>query len=165
MPQQKEKVITSLILPSYFKYALYEIFIILNPPSFLFWNFFNTGYKGGTGLPPWKRHQKKGLGRQAEATLESVWERTQWPSDDTISSMWDLHRVRREQVVAWFQERRRAQRGGGTSKDTKQGGVSTGTSTDWDAQWDVTLDDLEDDSHGIHDNSHDGDQSSFDSDS
>ena len=94
-----------------------------------------AGYKGGPGLPPWKRFQKKGLGRQAEATLESVWMRTQWPSDDTISSMWNLHRVRREQVITWFQEKRRVERGGSPSKEKKEGNNSPGPSTDWDAEW------------------------------
>ena len=51
------------------------------------------------GTPAWKRFSKpKSLGRQAEATLEMVYSRTQWPSDDVIDSMWDLHRVRREKV-------------------------------------------------------------------
>lgn len=64
----------------------------------------------------------------------------QWPSDDTIASLWDLHRLPREKVVEWFKTRRmreqRQLRGGGGSG----GGSSTPRSSrggdDWDA-WDV----------------------------
>ena len=58
-----------------------------------------VGYLSFAGTPAWKRFNKpKSLGRQAEATLEMIYSRTQWPSDDVIDSMWDLHRVRREKV-------------------------------------------------------------------
>ncbi len=51
------------------------------------------------GVPAWKRYDRvKSLGRQAEATLEMVYSRTQWPSDDVIDSMWDLHRLRKDKV-------------------------------------------------------------------
>ena len=42
-----------------------------------------------------------------EATLELVWERTKWPSDETIDSLWDLHRVRRDVVIEWFSRKRK----------------------------------------------------------
>lgn len=95
-----------------------------------------AGYNKGNGPPPWKQFPKKGIGRQAEATLEAVWERTQWPNDETIAGLWDLHRVRREQVVEWFQNRRRKERMGESSVTAKE---KTASSTNWDAEWDGTL--------------------------
>lgn len=58
-------------------------------------------------LPPWKRyyHQKK-LSRQAEATLESIYLRTQWPNDQVIEGVWQLHKMPRQKVIDWFKERR-----------------------------------------------------------
>lgn len=76
-----------------------------------------NGQKYGPGPPPWKRYQKKTLGRQVEQTLEAVWQRTEWPNDETIASLWDLHRVRREQVIEWFQHRRRKARQGSVKKE------------------------------------------------
>lgn len=42
----------------------------------------------------------------------------QWPSDEAVSGLWELHRLPRERVVEWFQQRRRRVRfglqGGGT---------------------------------------------------
>ncbi|GAB4822358.1 hypothetical protein N2152v2_009404 [Parachlorella kessleri] len=66
------------------------------------------GQQGGQqSTPAWKRFSKpKSLGRQAEATLEMVYSRTQWPSDDVIDSMWDLHRMRRDKVIEWFKTKR-----------------------------------------------------------
>jgi hypothetical protein len=101
------------------------------------------GRENGGGIPPWKRYTKKTLGRQAEATLESVWMRTQWPSDDTIASLWNLHRLRRDQVLTWFQDKRKKERGGGggskasSSGDRSISGSDTigGPKTDWDAEW------------------------------
>jgi hypothetical protein len=108
---------------------------------------------GGGGIPPWKRYTKKTLGRQAEATLESVWMRTQWPSDDTIASLWNLHRLRRDQVLTWFQEKRKKERGGGGGSSSKAvgstvssvGTESIGAKTDWDAEWDPLEEPDEDD--------------------
>lgn len=101
---------------------------------------------GGGGIPPWKRYTKKTLGKQAEATLESVWRRTQWPSDDTIASLWNLHRLRRDQVLTWFQDKRKQERsggGGGGGTKASSGDSSNrdtdniiGSKTDWDAEWD-----------------------------
>lgn len=99
-------------------------------------------FHGGGGVPPWKLYKKKGVGRQAEATLETLWEHTQWPNDETISSMWDLHKVRRDQVIEWFQEKRRVARSGGRSGRGGPGrGVTEQTEdgTDWDAEWDVPV--------------------------
>jgi hypothetical protein len=100
------------------------------------------GGRGDGGIPPWKRYTKKTLGRQAEATLESVWMRTQWPSDDTIASLWNLHRLRRDQVLTWFQDKRKKERGGGGGQKASSGISSSssvesvGAKTDWDAEWD-----------------------------
>jgi Homeodomain len=127
-----------------------------NLPTFFLLNIAGSSYKGGGsggrgggrnsnggggGIPPWKRYTKKTLGRQAEATLESVWMRTQWPSDDTIASLWNLHRLRRDQVLTWFQDKRKKERGGGGgSKATGSASSSVvnsiGPKTDWDAEWD-----------------------------
>lgn len=103
----------------------------------------------------WRRSEGyKSLGRQAEATLESVFARTQWPSDEVVASLWDLHRLPRERVVAWFAERRRqlsarskqhpageSGRGGRASRGQYGGGAGgwgrqqQRGSTDWDAEW------------------------------
>jgi len=101
------------------------------------------GRDSGGGIPPWKRYTKKTLGRQAEATLESVWMRTQWPSDDTVASLWNLHRLRRDQVLTWFQDKRKKERGSGGGSKASSGSSSNsdmdtiaGPKTDWDAEWD-----------------------------
>ncbi|KAI3429507.1 hypothetical protein D9Q98_005596 [Chlorella vulgaris] len=63
---------------------------------------------GGSRTPVWKQYaKKKALGKQAEATLEMIFSRTQWPSDEAIGSLWELHRLPRDKVVEWFQLRRR----------------------------------------------------------
>ena len=54
---------------------------------------------GGGGIPAWKT-RSKGLGRQAEATLEMIYARTPWPTDEVVASLWDLHRLRKERVGA-----------------------------------------------------------------
>lgn len=92
-------------------------------------------------LPPWKRYakDKRIIGRQAEATLEMIFSKTEWPSDDVVSSMWDLHRLRREHVVEWFQMKRREKNGGkgpSAGKGRRQGGSSSRGTKDWDAEWD-----------------------------
>lgn len=65
-----------------------------------------------SGPPAWKRFAKKDktLGRQAEATLEMIWSKTEWLTDEHIQGMWDSHRVRKDVVVAWFAEKRRQRR-------------------------------------------------------
>jgi hypothetical protein len=62
--------------------------------------------------PAWKRYAKKDktLGRQAEATLEMIWSKTEWLTDDHIQGMWEEHRVGKEAVVAWFANKRRESR-------------------------------------------------------
>ena len=72
----------------------------------------SSGKSGGGYSAPvpgaWKQYsKKKALGRQAEATLEMIYTRTEWPSDEAVSSLWDLHRLPREKVVEWFVQRRR----------------------------------------------------------
>lgn len=52
----------------------------------------------------------KAIGKRAEATLEMIWSKTEWLTDDHIRGMWDEHRVRKDVVVAWFAERRRQSR-------------------------------------------------------
>jgi hypothetical protein len=93
-------------------------------------------------LPPWKRYaqQKKQLGRQAEKTLEMIFARTEWPNDDVVASMWDLHRMNKLDVVKWFQERRRETRGG--SRERRRGGAAPtppvaeeDADAAWDTQW------------------------------
>jgi hypothetical protein len=75
----------------------------------------------------------------------------QWPSDEAVSSLWDLHRIPREKVIEWFQTRRRQdQRRRGSGGSAAAGGVarpsspgpaarnaapSGGAATDWDAEW------------------------------
>jgi len=98
------------------------------------------------GPPPWKRfqNQKKSVGRLAEATLESVWARTEWPSDEVISSLWDLHRIRREQVIEWFQQKRRGSRGVSQTVGSEKSGTrledkdnAENAEKDWDTEWDA----------------------------
>jgi len=62
--------------------------------------------------PAWKRYAKKdkSLGRQAEATLEMIWSKTEWLTDEHIRGMWEEHRVRKDVVVAWFSEKRKESR-------------------------------------------------------
>lgn len=64
------------------------------------------------GPPAWKRYAKKdkALGRQAEATLEMIWSKTEWLTDEHIQGMWDAHRVRKEVVIEWFAKRRKESR-------------------------------------------------------
>ena len=66
----------------------------------------------GGGQPAWKRYAKKdkALGKRAEATLEMIWSKTAWLTDEHIQGMWDEHRVRKEVVVAWFADKRRESR-------------------------------------------------------
>jgi hypothetical protein len=81
------------------------------------------------GPPAWKvraRTAERKLGRQAEATLEMLWTRTEWPSDDVIQSMWDLHRVRRDVVIDWFKARRSVMRRGGGKGGGGEGGAGEG---------------------------------------
>ena len=64
------------------------------------------------GPPAWKRYAKKdkGLGRQAEATLEMIWSKTEWLTEEHIQGMWDVHRVRKDVVIEWFANKRKQSR-------------------------------------------------------
>ncbi|KAL4427724.1 hypothetical protein ABPG75_001813 [Micractinium tetrahymenae] len=102
------------------------------------------GGRGSDGAPAWRSYpKKKALGRQAEATLEMIFNRTQWPSDDTIASLWDLHRLPREKVVEWFKKRRMQEQqqlrgGGGGGGGAKPRGSRGGNEWDaWDPQDDL----------------------------
>jgi hypothetical protein len=90
------------------------------------------------GPPAWKvraRSAERKLGRQAETTLEMLWTRTEWPSDDVIQSMWDLHRVRRDVVIDWFKARRSiVRRGGGGKGGGGEGGGEGGTDAGGEAR-------------------------------
>eukprot|EP00887_Chlorella_sp_A99_P003108 scaffold9.g3108.t1 len=109
---------------------------------------------GGGGPPPWRRAARdKPLGRQAEATLEMVYSKTAWPSDEVVANLWELHRIPRERVVEWFSQRRkrataaavRRKAGNGGSDGGKGSGGRSGgrrpgqarpaAKTDWDAEW------------------------------
>eukprot|EP00889_Picochlorum_renovo_P006264 jgi/Picre1/33294/NNA_008618.t1 len=52
----------------------------------------------------------KALGKQAEATLEMIWSKTEWLTEEHIQGMWDNHRVRRDVVIDWFMKKRRTSR-------------------------------------------------------
>ncbi|EFN59681.1 hypothetical protein CHLNCDRAFT_133200 [Chlorella variabilis] len=98
------------------------------------------GSYGPGGTPAWKHyHKKKALGRQAEATLEMIFTRTQWPSDEAVSSLWDLHRLPREKALDWFKQRRRQEqqqlRGGVGKRAAKEAGAEE--STRWAAESDA----------------------------
>ena len=58
---------------------------------------------GDPSQPAWKRYGKRGktMGKQAEATLEMVYERDRWPSDDVVTGLWELHRIPRDKVRPW----------------------------------------------------------------
>lgn len=64
------------------------------------------------GPPAWKRYAKKdkSLGRQAEATLEMIWSKTEWLTEEHIQGMWDAHRVRKDVVIEWFAQKRKESR-------------------------------------------------------
>ena len=69
----------------------------------------SSGQPQQQGPPAWKRYAKKdkALGRQAEATLEMIWSKTEWLTDEHIQGMWDAHRVRKDVVIEWFANKRR----------------------------------------------------------
>lgn len=71
------------------------------------------------GPPAWKRYAKKdkALGRQAEATLEMIWSKTEWLTEEHIQGMWDVHRVRKEVVIEWFANKRKQTRKKQPAKD------------------------------------------------
>jgi uncharacterized membrane protein YgcG len=60
------------------------------------------------GTPFWKTFRKPRLGRDQKDTLEGVYAVSRFPTDDVIDSMFELVRLRRDQVIAWFRERRTA---------------------------------------------------------
>lgn len=94
-------------------------------------------------MPVWKRF-KKGIGKQAEATLETLWSRTEWLTEEHIQGMWDMHRVRREQVIEWYAQRRRESR-----RQKKQGQEKSGDGDLALRYFDDDGQDEQDDHHGI----------------
>lgn len=56
---------------------------------------------------------RKRINRTVENTLEMVYERQQWPTDEVLRSLWDLHKVPRHDLLAWFEQRRRQDGGKG----------------------------------------------------
>ncbi|KAI8106852.1 hypothetical protein M9434_001506 [Picochlorum sp. BPE23] len=68
--------------------------------------------RDSTGPPAWKQYARKdkALGKQAEATLEMIWSKTEWLTEEHIQGMWDNHRVRRDVVIDWFMKKRRTSR-------------------------------------------------------
>ena len=65
--------------------------------------------RDSAGPPAWKQYARKdkALGKQAEATLEMIWSKTEWLTEEHIQGMWDNHRVRRDVVIDWFMKKRR----------------------------------------------------------
>eukprot|EP00884_Botryococcus_braunii_P021713 jgi/Botrbrau1/8225/Bobra.0392s0021.1 len=62
--------------------------------------------------PDWARTPaNKKLSAEVLATLEMVYQQSQYPSDEILKSLWDLHRLPRRRLVDWFAERRRRDRG------------------------------------------------------
>ncbi|CAG9464268.1 unnamed protein product [Pedinophyceae sp. YPF-701] len=51
---------------------------------------------------------RKRINPTIERTLETVYEKTSRPSDEILRSLWDLHKVPRQDVIAWFEARREA---------------------------------------------------------
>ena len=70
--------------------------------------------RDSAGPPAWKQYARKdkALGKQAEATLEMIWSKTEWLTEEHIQGMWDNHRVRRDVVIDWFMKKRRESRKG-----------------------------------------------------
>ena len=83
----------------------------------------------------------------------------QWPSDEAIEGLWELHRLPQKQVVEWFRAKRQQEDalrkrggsnpGGGAGGKARPAapaaaaaeGASSSSSggrsdTDWDAEWD-----------------------------
>lgn len=64
-------------------------------------------------MADWREQQGKRrtkLSKAAVATMERVFELTQWPAAETIRSLYDLHRITRRQALEWFEERRREEK-------------------------------------------------------
>jgi hypothetical protein len=73
----------------------------------------------------------------------------QWPSDEAIEGLWELHRLPQKQVVEWFRAKRQQEdalrkRGGKVRPAVPAASAAEGASssssgrsdTDWDAKWD-----------------------------
>jgi hypothetical protein len=87
---------------------------------------------GPEHVPFWKRQQlQRGtkITRQAESTLEMVFSKTRWPSDEVVESMYELHKLRKDVVVGWFRSRREEEKGLGRGGG---GGRSSGGDRDED---------------------------------
>lgn len=82
--------------------------------------------------PPWRNDGSKRLGKQAEATLESIYSRTRWPDDKVIEGIWDLHKIPKTKVIEWFRSRRSLESG---TSSIKEKVVPKESGTDWDADW------------------------------
>lgn len=60
------------------------------------------------GVAFWKTFRKTRLGRDQRDTLEMVYAQTRFPNDQIIDGMYDAVRLQRDEVIAWFRERRTA---------------------------------------------------------
>lgn len=49
---------------------------------------------------------KSRMTRTAEMTLEKIYKKDRFPSDDVLESIWELHKIPRAEAVAWFRARR-----------------------------------------------------------
>ena len=68
------------------------------------------------------------LKKDAERTLEMVYENDPFPSDEVLEGIYELHRLPRRESLAWFQQRREADGVQGGKRDRRQGDV------DWSAR-------------------------------
>ncbi|GFH18165.1 uncharacterized protein HaLaN_14920 [Haematococcus lacustris] len=50
--------------------------------------------------------RNKRLPADALRTLEAIYERTPFPSNEVVKGMWDLHRINRDTALTWFKSRR-----------------------------------------------------------
>lgn len=66
--------------------------------------------KGGGFIPYQVRRtmpRDKKFKQDVLRTLEMVFERTPYPSDDVIRSLWDLHKIPRSMAIEWFANKRK----------------------------------------------------------
>ncbi|KAK9818303.1 hypothetical protein WJX72_010330 [[Myrmecia] bisecta] len=50
--------------------------------------------------------ERKRLSKAVEGTLEKVYERSTWPSEAMLRSIYDLHHLPRRRILEWFEWRR-----------------------------------------------------------
>lgn len=76
---------------------------------------------GPGGMPAYKTYKKTRLGASNIATLEKVYEVTQYPDDAMLESIRQATKLPTSKIITWFKERRTAARRGMTSGAERKG--------------------------------------------